>query len=109
MKKIHGTDEAWDSRELGTDEAHVRVAPSEFARALDAASGMQTISIRLPKDLIDAYKLIASFHGVGYQPLMRDVLQRFVPEAMKEILEHHQARAAQAEDRGSSQPEKKAA
>ena len=56
-------------------------------KALQDALGLQAISIRLPKELIKQYKLIAGFHGVGYQPLMRDVLQRFVKGALKEILE----------------------
>ena len=46
--------------------------------ALNDALGMQAISIRLPKEMIEAYKLIAAHHGVGYQPLMRDVLQRLL-------------------------------
>lgn len=43
---------------------------------------LQAISIRLPKRLIEAYKLVASHHGTGYQPLMRDTLQRAVPELL---------------------------
>ena len=52
-----------------------------------------------PKPLIDAYKLIAAHHGVGYQPLMRDILQRFVPEGLKEVMSHHQQEAKEAEER----------
>ena len=55
--------------------------------ALDEAPGLQSISIRLPKQLISQYKLIGHFHAVGYQPLMREVLQRFVKGAMQEMLE----------------------
>jgi uncharacterized protein (DUF4415 family) len=103
MKKIRGTDQAWEKRALGADEAHVVVAPRQAREALNAASGMQAISIRLPKDLIDACKLIAAFHGLGYQPLMRDVLQRFVASEMKTIAEHYQSRATQAEERLAQQ------
>ncbi|MGE0072460.1 MAG: hypothetical protein AB7S55_05305 [Thiomonas sp.] len=99
MKKIRGTDQAWENRALGADEAHVVVAPRSAREALDAASGMQAISIRLPKDLIDACKHIAAVHGVGYQPLMRDVLQRFVASELKAIVAQHEQRAAQAEER----------
>ncbi len=85
-KKKYGLD-AWDTGELGRDAQYVTVADASHDAALDEALGLQSISIRLPKELLNQYKLIAHFHGVGYQPLMRDVMQRFVKGAMKEILE----------------------
>ncbi len=90
---IEGTEEAWDSGLLGQSQAHARKVSIDMERAIDASAGLQSISIRLPKELIDAYKLIAAHHGVGYQPLMRDILQRFVPEGLKEVMEHHAAKA----------------
>lgn len=86
MARIKDSIDAWDDRTLGADEAHVAVADQAHEVALDDALGMQSISIRLPRELISQYKLIAHFHGVGYQPLMRDVLARFVPGALREIL-----------------------
>lgn len=94
--KIKGTDEAWESRELGADDAHVAVADQSHEDALNASLELQSISIRLPKQLIEHYKLIAHFHGVGYQPLMRDVMARFVPGALKEIFEAEKAKADHA-------------
>jgi predicted DNA binding CopG/RHH family protein len=85
--KIESTADAWDSRHLGASLDHVAVAPPSHDLALDNAMGMQSISIRLPKQLIDQYKLIAHFHGVGYQPLMRDILTRFVPGALQDIMQ----------------------
>lgn len=85
-KKKYGPD-AWDTGELGRDAQFVAVADASHDAALDEALGLQSISIRLPKELISQYKLISHFHGVGYQPLMRDVLQRFVKGAMQEILQ----------------------
>jgi hypothetical protein len=99
MKKIAGTEEAWESRALGADAAHAEVASAEHLAALDDALGMQSISIRMPKSMIDAYKLIGAHHGLGYQPLMRDILQRFIPEGLKEVMEHHTEKAGQAEHR----------
>ena len=81
-KKKYGPD-AWDTGELGRDAQFVAVADASHDAALDEALGLQSISIRLPKELISQYKLIAH---LGYQPLMRDVLQRFVKGAMQEIL-----------------------
>jgi hypothetical protein len=96
MARIKDTTEAWDARALGADEAHAVVADQLHEDALDEALELQSISIRLPKQLISQYKLIAHFHGVGYQPLMRDVLSRFVPNALREILEDQQAKAEKA-------------
>ena len=95
--KIDSTDEAWESGQLGTSEAHAKPAAKDLEAAIDASLGLQAISIRLPKQLIDAYKLIAAHHGVGYQPLMRDILQRFAPEGLKEVLQHHEAKAGEVD------------
>ena len=108
-KPIKNTDEAWDSRALGADDQFVGVADESHEAALDESLELQAISIRLPKDLIRNYKLIADFHGVGYQPLMRDVLHRFVKPALKEILEE-QIKAEKAKpERPPLIPLKKAA
>ena len=92
-KKIESNEENWEERSLGASEEHVVVASDEHLRALDEALGLQSISIRLPKQMIEQYKLIAHFHGVGYQPLMRDVMARFVPGAIREILETEKTKA----------------
>lgn len=96
-QKIEGTTDAWETGALGASETHARPAPASLETEIDAALGLQAISIRLPKQLIDAYKLIAAHHGVGYQPLMRDILQRFVPEGLKEVLQHHAAKAGEVD------------
>ena len=107
-RKIKGTEEAWEARTLGASDAHAAVADEAHENALDAALEMQSISIRLPKKMIDQYKLIAQFHGVGYQPLMRDVLHRFVPTALREIAS--EAEKAQKASASSLTPsERKAA
>lgn len=95
-KKIPGTDEAWDTGELGRSAEHATATSADMQAAMEASLGMQSISIRLPKQLIDAYKLIGAHHGIGYQPLMRDILQRFVPAGMREVLAHHAAKANEA-------------
>lgn len=109
-------EDVWDSRALGASLEHAEASAPEKSQALDDALGLQAISIRLPRQLIEQFKLIAQFHAVGYQPLMRDVLSRFVPGAMQEILESHlQARAdaekARAEEDGDDRepPQRKAA
>jgi len=111
MSKIKDTVEAWESRALGADESYVGVADETHEASLEEALGLQSISIRLPKQLISQYKLIAHFHGVGYQPLMRDVMARFVPSALREILEAEQAKSQRVAEQAvaTEVPQKRAA
>jgi len=83
--KIRGTTETWESRELGCSEDHVEVFDIN-AEEVDQSLDLQLISIRLQKGLIEDLKQIASFHGMGYQPLIRNQLTRFVSAEVKLIL-----------------------
>jgi uncharacterized protein (DUF4415 family) len=95
--KIKGTPEGWEDGRLGRDEAHAQPAPKELAQQIDEGLGLQMISIRLQKELIEDYKKIAEFHGVGYQPLMRDALKRFADVEFKKIaIEYANLKASQA-------------
>ena len=85
-KKILGTEQAWDSRALGCDVKYARRAKPDCALAIDDSLGLQMISIRLNQELIAAFKVIGEHHGVGYQPLMRDALQRFATAELKSIV-----------------------
>jgi len=69
---------AWDEGKLGLSEEHAVAESASLDASVDEALRLQMISIRLQKDLIDDLKLIASREGLGYQPLIRRVLQRFV-------------------------------
>lgn len=84
-QKIEGTVENWESGALGRDITHAKRAPKEVEREIDEAQGLQAISIRLKKDLIDDFKFIAKHHGMGYQPLMREALTRFAVSEFKRI------------------------
>lgn len=99
MKRIESTDAAWEDGTLGCSMEHAAAAPADMERAIEESLGMQSISIRLPKNLIEAYKLIAAHHGVGYQPLMRDILQRFAPEGLREVMNHHTNKAEEVDHR----------
>jgi len=85
VKEIANTPEAWESGELGQSLEHVRVAPSKLASEIDAALGLQMISIRLDKELIDMFKLLGGKYQMGYQPLMREALKRFVDGELKMV------------------------
>jgi len=83
--KIPDTEEAWETRQLGADEAYVAAAEPADA-AIDAALELQPISIRLHKSLIEDFKIIAGMNGLGYQTLMRQVLNRFADCEKKKLL-----------------------
>jgi hypothetical protein len=96
---ILGTDQAWDNETLGADANFAAIADDVDVdeAAIDEATGLQPISIRLQKSLIEDYKMIAQLTGIGYQPLMRQVLARFAEAEKKRILREavSEARARQ--------------
>jgi len=95
--KIKGTDEAWESRELGADENFVR--PTEIdEQVINDAAELQMISIRLQKSLIEDFKLIAKLNGIGYQTLMRQTLKRFANCEMKRVTREYLAIKEQEEE-----------
>lgn len=83
---ILGTEDAWDKGELGNDANFAEPLTDVDDASIDAALELQPISIRLQKSLIEDFKLIAQLHGIGYQPLMRQVLARFADCEKKRIL-----------------------
>jgi len=98
--KIEGTVEAWESGLLGQDAKHAKRAPKELEQQIDDALGLQAISIRLTKELINDFKFIAKMHNVGYQPLMRDALKRFAESEYKRIaVQLANQKAAEEEER----------
>ncbi|STZ76848.1 hypothetical protein [Bergeriella denitrificans] len=82
--ELHKDTEQWENRELGASEAHVRRADVNL-NALDEALGLKPISIRLQQGMIDDLKAIAAFHGIGYQPLIKQVLARFIEGEQKKL------------------------
>ncbi len=83
---IESTEEAWDLKELGATEKFAAIAPDDVQMLTDQHLDLQPISIRLEKSLIEDFKLIASLQGIGYQPLMRQILKRFADFEKKQIL-----------------------
>lgn len=90
-KKIVGAPEAWEDGSLGQDEEFVRVSKEVDDAALNDAAGLQPISIRLQKSLIEDFKMIAEINGIGYQPLIRQVLKRFADAEKRRILREKSA------------------
>jgi hypothetical protein len=84
--KFYQDSEKWDSKELGASMDHAVKVTIEEHEAITDALGLQLISIRLQKNLIEELKLIAKSHGIGYQPMIRDLLNRFVTAEKKKIM-----------------------
>ncbi|MBE7043778.1 MAG: hypothetical protein E7399_09880 [Ruminococcaceae bacterium] len=103
MKKIKGTEEAWETGELGEDLDFAKAVDDETQKQIEKIIGMQLISIRLPVDLIEDLKKIASYHEIGYQPLIRDVLQRFATSEIREIA-HKLIDAPKSETKSREKP-----
>ena len=84
-KKIEATQDAWESGKLGRDSKYAVAASKEHGDQIDDALGLQMISIRLDKELIDMFKLLGGKYQMGYQPLMREALKRFVDGELKMV------------------------
>jgi hypothetical protein len=85
-KTIPSTDEAWDERILGADEAFVKVDDGDIDKEIDEAAGTQLISIRMQKSMIEDLKAICALNGgMGYQTLMKQMLQRFIDGEKKQF------------------------
>lgn len=73
-------DVSWDDGQLGSSEEHA--IPVQFNEAIHQAiiesAKLRLISIRLEEELIADLKMIAHHHGLSYQPLVRQLLKRFV-------------------------------
>ncbi len=85
LKHIEETAGDWESTRLGQDVAYAAVSDLD-GKDLDAALGLKAISIRLPVTLIDDLKALSTFHHIGYQPLIRDLLLRFVKAEKKRFM-----------------------
>lgn len=75
-----------DYDSVGTLEATVQATTLPNEKSIDDALGLQPISIRLQKDLIDSLKGLAQLNGLGYQPLIRQILTRWVDAELKHLL-----------------------
>jgi hypothetical protein len=88
LNNITTTTEAecrWEAGDLGSSLDHAVPVSRGHASAVDDSLGMQMISIRLPKSLIEDLKYFAEREGLGYQPLMRKVLLRYASHEYKNL------------------------
>lgn len=57
--------------------------PAHVSKAVDDALGLQLISVRLQKELLEQLKDLAEEEGIGYQPLIRQILTRHVRDVFR--------------------------
>jgi len=85
-----------DYDSVGESEAHVAVAPASISVGIEDTLDLQPISIRLQRDLLDNLKALAKLNGLGYQPLIRQVLTRWVDCELKNMLRQKASASASA-------------
>lgn len=72
----------WEKGDLGRSEEHAeRVSQDrekELHALIDESLELKMISIRLQKGLIKALKELSKQKGIGYQPLIRQILTEYV-------------------------------
>ncbi len=98
----------WENQTLGADEAYVKRSSKEMEQALDEELNLQLISIRLSKALLQDLKFIAKAHGIGYQPMVRDVLSRFAKNEVRQIIHDSNERLRLEQEQAELQSQQKA-
>lgn len=71
-------EDLWENGVLGASEEFAGKASIEEEKAIDEKIGLQLISIRLQKKLIEELKALAKETGIGYQPYIRQLLTQHV-------------------------------
>lgn len=87
----------WEDFDNDLNDDNTSVASADQQLAVEEALGLQMISIRLQRDLISSLKFIADHHKIGYQPLIRDLLNRFARSELQNILHERLSAAAEKE------------
>lgn len=80
LEELTADHELWDKRELGASVEHFALVSDEEQREIEEGFGLQSISLRLNRNLIEQFRNLAKLEGIGYQPLMRIVLTDYAKE-----------------------------
>jgi len=86
----------WENGELGQDMEHAQVSPLSDD-AFDAATGLKPVSIRLEEDMIECLKFFAQMEGLGYQPLIRRLLDRWLKSEVRAYKKYQKVKINEAE------------
>jgi predicted DNA binding CopG/RHH family protein len=80
IEKFDDENELWDSRQLGASAKNAKRVSDEEDKAIDDALGLQLLSFRIQRSVIEQLKELSKLEGIGYQPLMRQILTKYVRE-----------------------------
>ena len=85
MKNTHkqAIENDWEDGDLGQSEAFVKKVSLKKEKEIEKGLGLQMISIRLQKNLIDELKRLAHETGIGYQPYIRQLLTQHITNKRK--------------------------
>jgi predicted DNA binding CopG/RHH family protein len=75
LDELTADHERWDNHIASAE--HTQFVSEDEEKEIDAALGLQPISLRLRKTLIEQFKAFAKLEGIGYQPMMRLVLTEY--------------------------------
>ena len=75
--------ELWETRKLGASAKHAERISHEEDKAIDDSLGLQAVTMRLQKELVEQLKLLAKKEELGYQPYIRQLLTRHVNSLTK--------------------------
>lgn len=90
MKRKHEPDydkhlddtELWETKKLGADPQYAQRISPEEDKAIDDSLGLQAVTMRLQKELVEQLKRLAKREGLGYQPYIRRLLTQHVRESL---------------------------
>jgi hypothetical protein len=88
LDRLTADAELWETGQLGASPEYMELASDEEERQLDEGLGLQLISMRLNKSLIEQFKQLADLEGIGYQPLMRHVLTNYATQNEHKLDRH---------------------
>jgi len=80
VQKFDKDNELWETKKLGASAEHAVPASAEEQQAIDDATGLQLLSFRIQKSVIEQLRQLAKLEGIGYQPLMRRIIGAYVRE-----------------------------
>jgi hypothetical protein len=84
--KVESTTEAWENGELAREEEFVKVADQSVMEEFNYKMGSRAISIWMKDSMIDDLKFFAERESLGYQTLIKTLLQRFIDGEYKKIV-----------------------
>lgn len=81
VKELDDDTELWETGKLGNSAKHAVRVSDEEDKAIDDSLGLQAVTMRLQKELVEQLKILAKKEGLGYQPYIRQLLTKHVSKA----------------------------